>query len=349
MAKKATVLLGASAATAALVYLLWQPDGGTPITASADEVPHPTQAPVQAATEQAQTEKPAEQQQQWQSDEQRDAFFIADMQSRFAPFIHIQHAQIRFIEQLISYLKAQYPDDWRDRISQFIQRGFPELAADLFHKFESLERYNQWLLADRKALQEMPAAERREALWNQRYAAFGEDAEKIWAAEIRNQKIADTLTDIDHMEGADLQQKLDTLVTAVQSSYGEQSARFMQSRQTELLNKFVGLPSVQSQLQQMEPEVRRKEMRQLRAKIGMQEDALDRWEALDEHRDAAWQQGQNYMAQREEILAQKSGATRETALLALQQKTFGNEAETIRREEAAGFFRYAGDRQIGRE
>lgn len=348
MAKKANVLLGTSAAVAALVYLLWQPNERAPLIATTEEVTLPSQAPRQAVTEQAQLEKPTEQR-QWQSDEQRDAFFVADMQSRFAPVIHIQHAQIRFIEQLISYLKAQYPDDWRSRVSQFIGRGFPDLATELINKFESLERYNEWLLADRKALQAMPAAERREALWDQRYAAFGEDAEKIWAAEIRNQKIADTLIDIDDMEGADLQQKLDTLVAAVEASYGEQSTTFIQSRQTELLNKFVELPSIQHQLRQMEPEVRRKEMRQLRSTIGMPEDALDRWEALDEHRDVLWQQGQSYMSQREELLAQKSGAARDNALLALQQKTFGSEAEVIRREEAAGFFRYAGERQIGRE
>ncbi|WP_372747826.1 hypothetical protein [Litorivivens sp.] len=345
MANKVPAILITSAAAAALVFTFWPSNKSTATLqptreATAEQaIPeYQNEAPTAAATEP-----------KWSSDEERNAFFVADMQSRFAPHIHIQHAQIRFLEQLISYLKAHYPDDWRERVAAFLNASFPELAASLQNKFESLERYNEWLLVDRKQLQQMTPEERRQALWDKRYAAFGEDAEKIWAAELRNQKISETLARIDQDKDADLQTKLDALMDSVQESYGEHSDKFIETRQTELLSKFVELPSVQSTLRAMPAPERRRELRKVRAALGMNADALDRWENLDEKRDIAWEAGQTYMAERQKILSEYDGHQQEQALYALQNDVFGHDAELIRQEETAGFYRYKGERRIGRE
>ncbi len=348
---KATGLLGASAVLAALAYLNWPQASDTPENSTAVSPPKTESTLTALHTPQAEAPNapPSGPTRKWDSDEQRDTFFATDMQTRFAPVIHIKHARIRFLEQLISYLKAHYPDDWQQRVEAMLAASFPELAADLLNNFDSLQRYNEWLLADRKALQTMTPEERRRALWDKRYAAFGEEAEEIWAAELRNQTIADTLATVDADTGTSLNDKLQILVSAVEKSYGDRSEHFLQTRQTELLNKFVELPSVQSELRALPASERRSQMRDLRAALGMSAPALDRWEQLDYQRDNAWQRGTHYMAEREEILQRYSGNQAEKHLLALQQQTFGDEAAMIQREEAAGFYRYAGERQIGRE
>lgn len=345
MAKKFPLVLGASAAIAALAFLLWPDSKATEPTAAATS---PALTEVVTNPE-AETKAPSPNQPRWSSDEERDAFFVADMQGRFAPHIHIQHAQIRFLEQLISYLRQHYPDDWRSRVASLLNASFPDLAAELQNKFDALERYNEWLLADRKQLQAMPADERRAALWDKRYAAFGEDADIIWAAEIRNQNISDALQSLGNNSDSSVQEKLTTLVTTIEQNYGEHADDFIRSRPTELLNKFVELPSVQTSLNAMPATERRSEMRTIRQTLGMNEAALDRWEKLDTQRDQSWSAGQDYMQQREQIVARYEGNRQQRELEALQKSVFGAEAEMIRREEAAGFFRYAGQRRIGRE
>ncbi len=346
MAKHFPIVLGASAAVAALAFLLWPDSNARQQTALAHTSPVATEATTSPGAE---TKAASENQPQWSSDEERDAFFIADMQGRFAPHIHIQHAQIRFLEQLISYLRQHYPDDWRSRVAALLNASFPDLATELQNKFDALERYNEWLLADRKQLQAMPAGERRAALWDKRYAAFGDDAEVIWAAEIRNQKISDTLLSLDDHTDSSVQEKLTTLVTAIEQNYGQHADDFIKSRQTELLNKFVEIPSVQTSLNAMPANERRSEMRAIRQTLGMDEAALDRWEKLDTQRDQTWSAGQNYMQQREQIVARYDGNRQQRELEALQKSVFGEQAEMIQREEAAGFFRYARQRRIGRE
>ncbi|MBB3048099.1 hypothetical protein FHR99_002365 [Litorivivens lipolytica] len=346
MTKKLSITLGTSAALAALVFTFW-PERDSPSQ-------EPTVEPVASinAKPDAHASAPSKDTnstRQWNSDQERDAFFIADMQGRFAPHIHIQHAQIRLIEQVISYLREHYPDDWRSRVAALLGASFPELADELLNKFDSLERYNEWLLADRKQLQQMSPEDRRQALWDKRYAAFGEDAEVIWAAEIRNQNISDALIELDQSSSSNLQEKLGSLVNVIEQNYGEHSEAFIQSRQTELMNKFIQLPSVQSSLRELPATERRAELRSLRQSLGMDEEALDRWEALDNQRDQAWSTGQDYMARREDILSRYDGSRQQEELYALQQSVFGNDAALIRQEEAAGFYRYAGQRRIGRE
>lgn len=280
---------------------------------------------------------------------ERNADFVAGIHQKFQPHIHIKHAQIRFLEQLISYLKAHYPDDWQSRIYAFIDEAFPELADALNNKFDSLQRYNEWLLADRDLLKAMSPEERRAALWAKRYSAFGTDAKQIWAAELKNIEIQNALSSVSDNGDMPVDQKLDTLITSINDAYGEQAESFIQSRRTELINKFLAVDTVQSELRALPTGDRRQTLREIREKLGMNNTALDRWEALDTQRDAAWESGTNYMAQREQILASYDGYEKTRELHTLQQQLFGAEAEIIRREEANGFYRFKGEREIGRE
>ncbi len=284
-----------------------------------------------------------------QSDAEREALFLADVTTRFAPHITIKHAQIRFLEQVISYLKAHYPDDWQSRVYAILQASFPELSDELMGKFESLQSYNSWLVADREMLQKMSASERRKLLWDKRYAAFGMEAEEIWAAEIRNQKIQDALESVEQNPDGDLLSRAESVVTAIEKTYGDNSQHFIRSRQTELLNKFLDLPSIQSELRDLPATQRRASLREVRATLGMDNEALDRWEALDQQRDDSWENGSAYMQERQRLLGNDNDAPQTRELYALQERYFGRDAEQIRREEASGFFRYDRERRIGRE
>ncbi len=279
----------------------------------------------------------------------QEAAFIEDLQLRFAPVIEVKHAQLRVIEQLIAYLKQRYPEDWQQRIAGFLRRLFPEHAEALLAKYFSLASYNDWLAMERQALQTMTAEERRSALWEQRYAAFGADAEEIWAAELRNQKISDTLAELGRQPELGAQASVEQFVGSLREQFGDHADALLAERRTELLNRVVELETVQSDLRQLPAERRRETLRELRQTMGMDEAALDRWQALDTRRDERWQQGEQYMQQRQAIAARYEGEVREAELAALREQLFGENADAIAREEQAGFFRYDRQRRIGRE
>lgn len=279
----------------------------------------------------------------------RDLEILSALREKFAPQIQDKHAQIKLVEQLIAYLSAHYPDDWQDRIHAFLKQLFPELADALYAKFEGLSRYNDWLRSNRNVLLRMDAAGRRQALWEARREAFGADAEAIFAAELKNQQIRDTLAALDVEDGRGVEQKFASYMEAVQQAYGEQSMAQIQNRQTELMNGFLGVGAVQADLHAMTATERSASLRAIRAAMGMDEAALARWELLDRERDGSWTQGEAYMAERGRIESQYEGEEEQERLHALQAHHFGDDAETIRREEAAGFYRYGHLRRYGRE
>lgn len=279
-------------------------------------------------------------------DQATEADLINELRARFAPHIERPHAQIKLIEQLISYLQQVYPDDWRSRIAGMLDQLFPEHAALLLQRFEGLLNYNDWLRDHRDQLRSLPAEQRQSQLWAQRHATFGEAAEQIWAAERRNQQIQTSLKQLDQAEGLDARQRLRGYLDSIEQAYGEHSSGLLKQRQTELMDRFLGLESVQKELRAASAPQRQATLRALRADLGMEEDALERWDALDARRDQAWATGQDYMRQREALVA--NGAS-EFQLAQLREQMLGEQASIIAAEEAAGFFRWQGERRIGRE
>lgn len=275
--------------------------------------------------------------------------FLEELLAKFGPRINNKHAQIKLIEQLMAYLMDRYPDDWRRRMQSLLAKLFPELAAALFARFEALERLNQWLKENRKALLDAPSNQRRALLWAARHDAFGADAEEIWAGERRSEKLLDTLTALNADNGQSVAQKLDQFLATIQEAYGEQAPRFIQSRQTELLGSFLAVDAVQAELRALPPAQRNASLRNLRQAVGMDDAALTRWTELDRSRDQTWDAGQRYINERAKILAE-AAPQQEQRLQRLREQDFGKEeAAIIRSEEEAGFYRYAEPRRIGRE
>lgn len=278
-----------------------------------------------------------------------DHAFLRGLRSKFAPHLAQPHARIKAIEQIIAYLQQHYPDDWQTRVRTFLAALAPELVDALVAHFEGLTRLNAWLSAHREELLRLPPEERRAALWAARREAFGADAEAIYAGEARAGQLADTLKAIDVAQGLTTDEKLARYLDTVNQAWGEQAGAFLEARRTELMNSFLEMPSVQEDLRSQRPEERRDTLRRIRADMGMDEAALARWDALDQQRDEAWALSQRYERERAAILARYEGAEQTQRLAALQDELFGAEAQTIREEEAAGFFRYGRPRRIGRE
>jgi hypothetical protein len=278
-----------------------------------------------------------------------DQAFIDSLRAKTAPHIHGKHAQIKAIEQLIAYLMAKYPDDWQDRVYDFLKQLYPDLADALYDKFQRLIRYNDWLRDNRAVLLKLSADDRRKAMWDARREAFGADAEEIFAAQRRGEQVQEALNALESAEGMSVDQKLATYLDAIHTAFGEDANYLIQSRQTEVMNSFLSVNSVQDDLHGMSSSEREKALYEIRRGMGMDEAALERWEDLDKQRDKAWDSGQEYMQERERIQSKYEGEEEQRRLQELQEDSFGDEAEIIRNEEAAGFYRYGNRRRYGRE
>lgn len=278
-----------------------------------------------------------------------DLEFIEKLRVRFAPNIHVKHAQIRLIEQVIAYLKEKYPDNWQQLVAGFLGMLFPESAETLVTRFEALMAYNHWLETHRSDLRAFSVMDRRAALWAARFATFGDDAYEIWAMDLKNQQIRDTLASLENAGGMSINEKASVYIDSIHSAYGEQALDFIQSRQTELTGHFLALDSVQQELHSMDATQRAETLRSVRLSMGMSPEAVERWSALDQRRDKRWQNGQTYMLQRDRIYRKYQGEERDQELAKLRQDTFGEEADAVRAEEESGYYRYAHKRRYGRE
>ncbi len=279
-----------------------------------------------------------------------DHEFLDKLREKFAAARKSKRLQIRVIDQIISYLMAHYPNDWQDRMYALLKELFPEIADQLYDRYQRLQGFNEWMGANRVALLKMSPADRRDALWTARREAFGDDAAEIWAGEIRDEKVSDSLVVVNAADGKTTDQKLTMFLAAVNEAYGTEAPMFLERSQTELINSFVGVDSIQEQLASLPPDQQHAELRNIRSRLGMSEEALNRWDALDSERDKAWAAGEQYTTEREKIMAQYQGDEQAQRLRELQDSSFGGEeAEIIRSEEASGFYRFGHKRRIGRE
>jgi hypothetical protein len=334
----------AAAAAAVAAALLWPREreaarvDAAPATAPAAPIAAPAAVPAataRTATAVAMTPE--------------DHGFIDQWRARFGPHMADKHSRIKAIEQLIAYLMARYPDDWRERVRAFLDAAFPELAAELFDSFGKLVGFNDWLRDHRQELLQMGPKERRAALWAKRHETFGDDAEAIWAGERRNERVSDALARLDTSTGLTTGEKLSSYLDTVKQTYGAEADAFIDNRRTELMDRFLDMPTVQEDLKTMPPAQRSAALQDIRRGMGMDEEAVMRWNELDHTRDAAWDAGQRYMQERQRIASMVKPEDQQRALVELQNRTFGAEAETIRSEEESGFFRFARERRIGRE
>ncbi|WP_428267900.1 lipase secretion chaperone [Haliangium sp.] len=268
---------------------------------------------------------------------------------------HIEHAymQMRLVEALMRYFQARFPDDWEDRLRAAVRAAFPEFADEIEALLAARIEYEAWMDSHRNELQGLDATAQREALRQTRERLFGaEVADEIWAAERKNRAVSDALAAIDADSEASLQDKLAMYRDSLEDIYGpedvgEGAVSKLARHRHEAMTSFIGLNSVQRALGELPADARRRELRAIREGMGLDEEALTRWDQLDQKRDQRWEHGAAYMAERAALIERHGGAAPENELHALRVRYFDDEAETIRAEEAAGLFRFDRERRWG--
>ena len=275
---------------------------------------------------------------------------IAHLRERFGPTIDHPSTRMAVIEKLMAYLQRAHPEDWRERIAELLAKAFPERAGELADLLEKRLRYAELLQERRADYESLDPRDRRDAIWAERDRVFGDEADAIWASARRAEQIQLALEDIDEgVAGADLGAQLDRYVSAIEEAYGDRASELISGRQSELVNHFLQVDSVQEELRALEPGERSRSLRQIRDALGMNEAALARWDDLDDRRDRMWARGLEYEQERRRLLESARGASAEAPIRDLQDRVFGSAADTIRAEEASGFYRFARPRRIGRE
>jgi hypothetical protein len=274
---------------------------------------------------------------------------VSYLRTRYGAHIREPHTQMRMLERLMRYFQKRNPTGWEADLLAVLQQAFPELYDELVQRLHQRVDYEKWVKEHQAELRGKPEAERRAALWEERNQLFGKDvAERIWAAELRNQAVADSLKAIDALPNATVGDRMAQYKESLAKTYGEHTEAYVQAHQQELMNRFLDLGSVQKDLGAMAPPQRTESLRSIRKEMGLDEAALRRWDELDKVRDTRWEVGSQYMSEREALAQQYSGPELETHLAELRARYFSDEARTIAEEEESGFFRFTRPRQWGR-
>jgi hypothetical protein len=279
-----------------------------------------------------------------------DEAFIQDLREKYKNTIHNKWSQIKAIEKLMEYLEKFYPDDWEAHAYDYLKRIFPEMADKLYAQFQKNMSYRQWLIDNRQELNLLSRDERMDRLWDMRYQIFGEDAYEIWEVELKTEQIYESLKQINEQPDLPFEEKYSTYLGAVKQTYGDASDRFIEKRRQELMDRFLSVESVQDDLYEMPVAERKQKLREFRKSIGLDEEALKRWDQLDQERDTEWEKGSKYMTARDEIASKYEGDEKAQKLQALRVEVFGSDwADIIKNEEESGFYRFKEKRRLGME
>jgi hypothetical protein len=271
------------------------------------------------------------------------------MRGRFGEKLKEPYVQIKMLEDLMRFFQKRYPDRWQEELLAFLKKAFPEMYDELAAMLRNRVDYEKWVKDNDSYLRGLNDKERRTAMWDARNRLFGKEAaERIWASELKNQALSDTLVALDAKQDANLTQKLSTYKQRLHEIYGEQTDTYLERHRQETMNRFLDLSSVQQELTAMTPPERSQNLRTIRKEMGLDEEALKRWDELDKTRDSRWDAGARYLAEREALAKQLSGPELEVKLQELRARYFSTEAEIIAQEEASGFFRFERPRQWGR-
>lgn len=269
------------------------------------------------------------------------------MIERFGKKLNHPYWRIRAIETLMKVLQKKYPNDWKLRLRDLLKQFFPEDADALLATLEAYDRYSDWLLSMQTDRKFSNREERLKAIWDKRRELFGQDAEAIWAEEIKQEKVDGALKKLEG-SGLPVAAKVDSYVKTLTEVYGPDALNPDKSHPVQMMEGFLNLESVQSELRAQTPEQQKQSLRKLREGLGLKEDAIQRLEALDDQRQQRHSAGETYQAQRAALEKQYQGESLQLQVNALQNRLFGEEeAQFIRNEEASGYYRYKEKPVIG--
>lgn len=348
MSKRILIVIGAAAAVAALIYLVTADGEATSAPAAAGAA-----GPERAGAAPAMPGAPGAPASTAASPAPAggvDPVLVEHLQAEYGAGIEHPSVQMRMIEALMRYFQERDPANWQAALLAAVRAAFPELYDRIAALLSDRLEYEAWMDENRTRLNAMDSEARREALRQAREDTFGQDvADELWASDIKNRAVSDALTAIDTADGTTVSDKLSMYRESLAEVYGDQVDGYLERHRHQAMTRFFDLASVQKELAAMAPEQRRQTMRELRKGMGLDEEALARWDELDRSRDQRWDSGARYMAERASLAEAYSGDELERRVHELRVRYFGSEAETIRSEEQGGFFRFERERRWGRD
>ena len=274
--------------------------------------------------------------------------FIEKLRELFADGLHHPRIQLEAIESLIRFLKVLYPDSWEQHIREYLSAAFPDRASELFENYRKLAAYREWVKDNHSMLTGLDRNRLDDVMMDKRKEFFGDDALKIWEMELKRKEVKTVLSEIQSESDLPFEQKTDYYRTQLDAIYGDASRAYIQSNQQSLMSQFLEVKSIQKDLHAMDREERKERLTFLRKSMGLDETALQRWNRLDDTRDERWAKGIAYMKARNQALKKTPATEREQILDQLRQEHFGSEAETVKREELSGFYRFNRPRVYGK-
>ncbi|MFP2957087.1 hypothetical protein ACLEPN_04435 [Myxococcus sp. 1LA] len=268
---------------------------------------------------------------------------------RFGARLHEPPVQLRLLEQLMRYFQARSPDRWREELLAFLRQAFPNQYEALAALLRDRLDYEKWVKDNDAYLRGLDSKQRRSAVWDARNRLFGrETAARLWASELKHQALVDALQVLDARADLLLPAKLSAFKEHLGEAYGDEAPAHLALHPQETMNRFLDLPSVQRELTGMTQTERMRSLRAVRLAMGLDGEALRRWDTLDQMRDARWEAGHRYMAERSTLARTLTGDALEARLREVRARYFGTEADVIAQEEASGLFRFTRPRQWGR-
>jgi predicted RNA-binding protein with PUA domain len=335
------LILGLVAATGLVFFLRGSADEAGPGASSSARAAAPERTVTAAAAPAMPGARPA-------AGAETDHELIEHLQAEYGASIEHPSVQMRMLEKLMRYFQERYPDRWQEALLAAVRAAFPEHYDRIAELLRDRLAYEAWVKENRVGMNKMPSDERYEAMQQKREELFGaEIADELWASELKNRAVREALETIDAQEGA-ITDKLAMYRESLADIHGDKVDSFLERHRHQAMTQFFDLSSVQGALAGMNPNERRQTMREIRKGMGLDEEALARWDTLDQTRDQRWDQGARYMAERAALAETHAGDELEQRVHELRVRYFGNEAETIRSEEQGGFFRFDRERQYGR-
>lgn len=324
-----------------------QSDTRNPFTDAQDTTTSPATLPGDSSTDQANPQQPLS-----PSDEDRLADRLAvELLERYGASIDQVQTQAGLLEER-ARIARDYPQHGPELFRRAIRLAFPDLADRILRLVAAMAEYQDWLAANQLALNDLPLLERQGRIWEKRQQLFGADAEALWADERaafaqKQQAMQEVFARLDQSYDTTLDEKLFQLQEALDDTYGYGVERLAIDRGA-VAQAYFGFDSVQARLRELPATERQEAINRSRRALGYTEAQIDRLAERDQKRNQRWDNGLGYMAEREALTGQFSGAELERRLDALRQERFAHEAKTIALEERDGFFRYQRPRIHGR-
>jgi hypothetical protein len=168
------------------------------------------------------------------------------------------------------------------------------------------------------------------------------------AAEAQEEALRDAIVRIGDDDSVSLDARLERFQEAVDAARDGAPAAPIFTNPSLLAEVFLRMEGVQRELAAQSPAARSEEIARIRRELGFGEEQVARMREIDDRREARWQNGLQYMEERARVAATFEGEAREEELAHLRARYFEEEAPTIEREEAGGFFRFERPRVFGR-